>query len=152
MKKIFKTIYNFFFCLKYPFYKCYNVFSGKFLGYTFTRYDDIPYGWRKAFGKQFSKELKNVLKEENFLKEFRFLDIKEKYGALCIYTGPATDKIFALLEKYERMSEDICIKCGKKPAEYQTPGYILNLCKDCMIQEMNLTEANTDIKKYRKKV
>ena len=77
MFKIFRIIKNYFFCLRYPFYKVYN-YEGKNLGYELTWYDAIPIGWRKAFGKQFSKDLKKQLKKDNQLKEFRFSDIKEK--------------------------------------------------------------------------
>lgn len=41
---IFRKICNFLLCLRYPFYKSRNVWTGKFLGYEFTWYDDIPKG------------------------------------------------------------------------------------------------------------
>ena len=54
---------NFFLCLKYPFWKTRNAFTGKFLGYSFTWYDYIPNGWRLAFGKQLSDDIKKAGKE-----------------------------------------------------------------------------------------
>lgn len=56
-------IRNFLFCRKYPFWKSTNVFTGEFLGYDSTWYDDILPGWRKAFGKDLSREIKRVGKK-----------------------------------------------------------------------------------------
>ena len=49
---------NFFLLLKYPFYRVYNRWTGKFMGYAYTELDSVPHGWRKAFGKQMSKDIK----------------------------------------------------------------------------------------------
>ena len=127
---MFKRLKNFFFCLKYPFWKARNVWTGKSCGYSFTEYDAIPEGWRKAFGKQLSKELKKVLKETHYLKKFRFSEIKEKWGELCLYCFDAPEEVFEVLDKYERMSKHYCIHCGK-PSEFVTKGWILYICKDC---------------------
>ena len=45
IKGIFRWIKNFFFCLKYPFWKSTNVWTGDSLGYSYTWYDDIPEGY-----------------------------------------------------------------------------------------------------------
>lgn len=125
MIKVFKIIKNYFFCLRYPFYKVRNMFDGRFLGYEFTWYDDIPIGWRKAFGKQFSKELKKQLKKDNQLKEFRFSDIKEKWGSLRIYTQGCSEECWKLFDRYEELSSHYCIECGKRgkihPKYYSAP-------------------------------
>ena len=127
---IFKYIYNYFFCLRYPFYKYRNVFTDEFLGYKYTWYDDIPEGWRKAFGKELSKELRKQLKKDKQLYTFRFAQIKEKWGLLYIYTQGCSEECWELLDKYEELSKEYCIYCGKK-TKYETEGYILYLCEDC---------------------
>lgn len=48
------------------------------MGYGHTLYDEIPEGWRKAFGKQLSRDLKKALIKDGYLKEFRFSYIKVK--------------------------------------------------------------------------
>jgi len=121
---------NYILCKRYPFYRYRNEFTDKPLGYRYTFYGDIPYGWRKAFGKQFSKELKSALIKDGYLKTFRFIEIKEKYGELRLYStdyGPESSKV---LEKYENISIGFCIRCGK-PARYCTQGWIEYLCEDC---------------------
>ena len=134
--KLFKIIKNFFFCLKYPFWRATNVWTGKYLGYSFTWYDDIPEGWQKAFGKQLSDEIKQV--GEKYLKEHKekkwkdslyWQQIKEKYGELRLYAS-AIKEIMKVLEKYEMMSIGYCINCGK-PARYQTKGWLSFQCEDC---------------------
>ena len=130
-----RKIKNYFFCLRYPFYKVRNVWTDKFMGYDHTLYDHIPEGWRKAFGKQLSKELKKQLKKDNQLKTFRFSQIKEKYGTLRLYNFGCSEECMKLLDKYEKLSSHYCIKCGKK-AKYETEGYILYLCEKCFKEEL----------------
>ena len=130
MKSLFRKIHNFFFCLRYPFYKSRNVWSDKFLGYSCTWYDAIPEGWRIAFGKQLSKELRAALKKDKLLRTFRFMDIKEKWGELCLYNNGVRDNTDRVITKYEKLSTAYCINCGK-PVRYITQGYILYICEDC---------------------
>lgn len=133
---------NFFFVMRYPFWKARNVFTGKFLGYSFTWYDDIPEGWKKAFGKQLSKDIKNAFKKDKKLnpkltwkQALYWEQIKEKYGSLCLYAS-ATGNIQTVLDKYELLSHAYCIHCGN-PARYKTPFYIEYLCENCMRKELN---------------
>ena len=130
---IFKIIKNFFFCLRYPFFKSRNVWTGKFLGYGFTWYDFIPEGWRKAFGKQLCKELRNAWKLSG-KEDFFFTQIKEKYGELRLYIASGTDAIYEVLHKYENMSHKYCISCGR-PVEYKYGYY--NLCEKCFLEELH---------------
>lgn len=123
-------IHNYFLCKKYPFLKSRNVWDGRFLGYAYTEYDQIPDGWRKAFGKQLLKDLKEALIEDKALKTFRFTQIKEKYGSLRLYTNFVTPNVEKVIEKYEKMSEEYCIYCGK-PSTHFTKGWILFVCSDC---------------------
>lgn len=101
----------------------------------------MPEGWRKAFGLQMCREIKEELLKYNSLDDYRITDIKEKYGSLRWYDSgyPKDSKIGSIIEKYEKLSEDICINCGK-PAKYYTKGWINFICEDCknkIIQEYN---------------
>lgn len=152
-KFLFVRIKNYFLCKKYPFIRARNVWTGKPCGYGFTWYDEIPTGWRIAFGKQFLKELKQCLKKNHELKDFRFHQIKEKFGELCLYCGGATEETLALLHKYEMLSTKYCIYCGK-PSEYETQGWIEYLCEDCFVKyEINHPyrhfENDEEIEKYK---
>ena len=144
---------NFFFLLKYPFWKSRNVWTGEFSGYAYTWYDCIEIGWRKAFGKQLSDEIRAAGKA--YLKThpkarwkdiLQFQQIKEKWGSLCI-AGPyssSIEEIEKILEKYEHKSYGYCIHCGK-PARYMTRlGWVSFMCKDCFIQGMKYYYNQSD--------
>lgn len=99
----------------------------------YSWYDAIPYGWRKAFGKQMIKEIADALKAEGgrkALKEFHITDIKEKWGSLSLYASGYNDEVMKIIEKYEYISLRTCIKCGKT-AYGVTEGWITPLCKEC---------------------
>ena len=123
---------------KYPWLAPYNVWTGKPLegyDYEYTRADDIPRGWRIAFGDQMIEELDQLLKKYNIEKEYRITQIKEKYGSLRWYDDgfpqEGWEEYKAWLYKYEDLSSRTCMNCGK-PAIGFTKGWIMPLCKDCM--------------------
>ena len=171
--------------------------------YTYTELDDMPTGWRLAFGLDMCREIKEELIKFDYLDKYRITQIKEKYGSLRWYCGGApigklsedyeeviiqgsdtlpeydknefafildhTDnyesifdengktkdnareimknnekatyhyrkhriiekcKIDEIISKYERLSYDICIDCGK-PAKWVSTGWISPWCDDC---------------------
>ena len=111
---------------KYP-YQLFHILP------TYTWYDAIPTGWRKAFGLQLCKEIKIALKQtggRKAIREFRITDVKEKWGSLSIYTGGAPDEVHKILAKYEYISLRTCIRCGKT-AYGLTEGWVSPLCEDC---------------------
>ena len=132
-------------CEKYPFLAWYG--DPLYMGYTeengpnykYTWEDEIPAGWRKAFCPQMWDELKEILEKHNYLDEFRFVQIKEKWGTLRIYDTGAPEEVYNEIEdweaKYEELSEKICIHCGK-PAKYMSLGWICPWCEEC-VRELN---------------
>ena len=147
MIRILTIVYNFFFCLKYPFMKAYNCYTGEFCGYEFTEYYFIPTGWKKAFGKQLLKDIKKAYKldkKENpnltWKEALRFDEIKSKYGTLRLY-AMATHRIMEVLTKYEDLSMHYCERCGK-PSKYETSGWIEYLCEDCFGDVMYRSNRN----------
>lgn len=75
---------------KYPFLLPRNRFTDEVpddYDWTYTEMDSMPNGWRKAFGDQMLREIKEELLKFNFLDEYRILQIKEKYGTLRWYDG-----------------------------------------------------------------
>ena len=99
---------------------------------TYNEYDAMEDGWKIAFGKQMLDEIKTELKRVNYLYKYRIFDIKEKYGSLrwedCGY--PSGSNIGNIVWKYEQMSYDYCIHCGK-PAKWVTRGWITYICDEC---------------------
>lgn len=139
--------------------------------YSYTELDELPPGWYKTFGIDMCREIKNVLldcqmkdptggypdwEDENkkipYLKGFKIIQIKEKYGTLrfCINGTPelAYNAIRDIIDKYEEMSGKICIDCGK-PIKYETTGWITFICEDCgkKLIEKKGKEAVIELKK-----
>ena len=73
--------------------------------YTWTMLDDMPDGWRIAFGEDFCA------------------DIQAIYETL-------PDGMSDVIRKYEEKSHGICVNCGK-PATLISTGWICPWCDDC---------------------
>ena len=112
-----------------------NVFSDEVRGdynYEFTWYDDIPEGWRIAFGEFLLEDLRDALLKTNYLDRFRLFDVKEKYGSLRIYCNAATQEVHDVIRKYEYISQYICFNCGSPHAcVVNDYGWYLPLCEEC---------------------
>lgn len=127
---------------------------------TYTELDSMPKGWRKAFGIQMFKEIKHSLlttyiREENvtvktpikyikawmkgvkLLYDFRIMDIKEKFSTLRVYVASAPMDVYHIINKYEGISYNTCITCGK-PAVWRTTGWICPYCDDCLSDDEKL--------------
>lgn len=124
---------------KYPFLavKDYDCDSDSYFipedyDYDFTWLDDMPDGWRTAFGEQLCQELKDALDEYNYTDEYIIVQIKEKFGGLRIYDNgiPVGCRAHDIIRKYEGISYDTCIRCGK-PATKMSLGWICPYCYDC---------------------
>ncbi len=136
-------------CKRFPFLIPSNRFSGKRIteaseggywpdepdkipeyDYEYTELDDMPIGWRIAFGEQMCQEIMDELVANNIVDNYRIWQIKEKYGELRWYDSGFTKKGFDIIEKYSELSSRTCIKCGK-PATRITRGWIMPVCDDC---------------------
>lgn len=121
---------------KYPFLIPRYDWSGEIIedyDYTSTYLDDIPVGWKIAFGEMMCEEIKQELIRCNYLDEFRIIQAKEKFGGLRIYTNgtPIDCKVQEIIDKYSTLSENICIICGKPDVPITNNGWISPYCKKC---------------------
>lgn len=96
---------------------------------TFTELDAMEPGWRKAFGIQMCKDIKKQLKKEHFLYKYRITQIKEKFGTLRWYDECSSEEIQKIIQKYEDLSWNTCIICGKPSTKYTT-GWICPYCDE----------------------
>ena len=103
--------------------------------YTYTELDQMPTGWRLAFGDQLCEELGEELFWADYEDKYRILQVKEKFGGLRWYDNGCTEAGNKIIDKYERLSYRTCICCGK-PAKYMTLGWISPFCEDC-IKDIN---------------
>jgi len=110
---------------------------------TYTELDDMEPGWRKAFGIQMCEEIKQALKKHNYLYKYRITQIKEKFGTLRWYDEGAPKEVHDIIDKYENLSWDTCICCGK-PATKITAGWISPYCDDCYPERYVVYQKKVD--------
>lgn len=131
-----EQLHNWILCGKYPFLIPRYDWSGKIIedyDYTSTYLDDIPVGWKIAFGEMMCEEIKQELIRCNYLDEFRIIQAKEKFGQARIYTNgePIDCKVQQIIDKYSTLSENICVICGKPDVPITNNGWISPYCKKC---------------------
>jgi hypothetical protein len=130
LKEIWHIPYNIYMIVRFPFLRPKIGYFGQY-----NWYRCIPIGWRKSFGIQLCKEIKQALKRYPN-NEFIITDIKEKYGSLNIYEYGSPDEVHDIINKYEYISAHTCIECGRI-ATRRSKGYILPYCNDCEGQHVS---------------
>lgn len=110
-------------------------------GYVWTWLNEIPDGWRKAFGWELISEINNIYFSiaPQLREDYYPIDIKEKYGALKIYFSVYDPSIESIIEKYSKLSEKTCICCGA-PATKLSKGWISPWCDECFDRELGELE------------
>jgi len=71
------------------------------------------------------------IKKADTTKEFRILQIKEKYGMLCLYGNRENKKIQDIVSKAEDVSLKICEICGKDACLCVKGMWYKTLCQTC---------------------
>ena len=99
--------------------------------YNFTLLDEMPDGWRKAFGEMMCEEIYNALVECDGLGDYRIEQIKEKFGQLRWYSYPSYEEVERIIDKYSVLSENICMICGKPDVPMTGTYWTYPICKDC---------------------
>ena len=99
--------------------------------YEYTELDDMPEGWRKAFGEQMCAEIMEELVAADLVNDFRIVQIKEKYGYLRFYFAGGNKAVGDIVSKYEKISSHTCVVCGA-PATKITRGWICPYCDNCV--------------------
>lgn len=118
---------------RFPFLLPRNVWTGevsKDYDYTYIRgIGEIPKGWNKLF-LQMCEDIRQPLIDANYLDEFMFSQIKDKYNRMECYHFGAPEKVYDIINKYSIMAGYVCTRCGK-PATCETQGWIESFCDDC---------------------
>lgn len=137
---------------RYPFLLPRNRWTDKVVknyNYTYTELDAMPRGWKKAFGVILCEELRESLLENGFLEKYRITQIKEKYGGLRWYSNGCDEKMKDIINKYEYLSEHICIECGKFDVSMFDDGWVSPYCDNCFIEKRR--KINKNYQKFSKK-
>ena len=138
---------------RYPWLTPFNRFSGKLItdcagpngeegfwpgsptehpdyNYDFTELDNLPDGWRKAFGERMCEEIRKALIKNNCLNDYYVAEIKEEYGGLRWYDYGAPAEVEEIIKKYTQLSYYTCIDCGQ-PATKISKGWNSPFCDKC---------------------
>lgn len=118
-------------------------------GVTYTMLDDMPQGWRIAFGREMCEELKDELIKNNALDSYEVEQIKEKFGGLRWYDNCYLPRVQVIIGKYAVLSETTCIVCGKH-AKWMSKGWISPYCDDCATYQSSV--LGKDINKSFNKI
>lgn len=116
-----------------------NRWTGKVVddyNYEYTELDDMPIGWRIAFGDNFVRDLDVAYKKlpRKARKYFRIMQIKEKWGELRVYLSGYNDDIDEVISKYTKLSRTTCISTGE-PTKYALKGWITPLSSAKLIEK-----------------
>lgn len=119
---------------RYPFLMPRNLWTNEIpenYDFSHTYLDDMPDGWRIAFGEEICEEILEELISTNTLETYRIIQVKEKFGGLRWYDEGGSDRIGQeIVPKYAARSMQTCIHCGK-PATKKSTGWIAPWCDDC---------------------
>lgn len=111
---------------KYPWFSDGDLFSNK----RYSSYVTVPKGWMRSFGSILLKELDKAIKKYE-LNNYCILQIKEKYGSLRWYDYGGNNATSEIVGKFENLSQNICLICGKPDVGYLKHGWIYPVCKSC---------------------
>lgn len=104
--------------------------------------DLLPDGWTQTFIPKMKEDLAKVL--GGYVYDFVVFQIKEKYGTMRIYWSWAdrkytsselidlaeiSEEIEAIINKYENISENTCVVCGKQAVK-MTTGWVMPVCNE----------------------
>lgn len=117
----------------------------------------IPEGWQEYVYKEVYQPIMRMLKERR--AAFTILDMKEKWGGLCIYwtinlqpsniTDEEYEKIDKIITDAEKATKTICGVCGA-PATHISQGWIFPFCEKCAMKQFIKEYENEFSRKYRK--
>ena len=123
---------------KYPFLIPRHLWTDKVFDdydYEYTVLDEMPTGWRDAFGEEMVEELYQILsKVDGAVEAYRIYQIKEKFGFLHWYDNGVPKEVereyWDWQRKWEDVSEKTCLICGK-PGKMCNMSWVMPLCREC---------------------
>ena len=92
------------------------------------------------------KEAKQLIDEWNEqhsgVEPLKFVQIKEKWGGLCLYLNYYPDDLYDKIHDLEKQSLYICEDCGsdKHVSTEWTHNWLMTLCPDCRNKEIHKFE------------
>lgn len=92
-------------------------------------------GWFDLLKPVF-KYVETYNKDKKEEEQIKFLQVKEKWGSLDIYTNFSTPELEKLIDQAEEKSEHTCEECGSTTnMGTRLNGWITTMCLDCVKEE-----------------
>lgn len=115
------------------------------------KYYEIPSGWADLCAEAIDK-ISSVAYAQDLHNDLKILEVKEKFGKLCIYLNTYNEELEKIIKEYADKSEHTCARCGKQ-ATMLTTMWIMPYCEDCVetydIPAVSIEEFN---KKLQEKI
>lgn len=124
---------NYELCMKYPILIPLNARDDDNYMYDCTSLDQMPGGWRIAFGEDWARDVQEILNKkltESERDQVYIVDMKEKHGFLDVDINFYSVELDRVLDRYKELSKRTCIGCGK-PATKISWGWICPWCDIC---------------------
>lgn len=98
--------------------------------------------WLNCVGKGWAKLVAPLI-ERARRDDVRITQIKEKFGGLRFYTGPASQEFYDEIDKAESASLATCEMCGEAGNMRNDKGWIKTRCNACADRDiLNLDAAS----------
>lgn len=112
----------------------------------FNILDEMPIGWRIAFGDMMVEEIDQQLKKEgdDVRNNYQVFQIKEKFGELRWYDNGSAE-IDRIISKYSVISANVCVYCGKPDVPVHIKGWIYPVCEDCYNKHNHGTNTYNEV-------
>ena len=92
-------------------------------------------GWYKLIEPIF-EYIKNYNKDKKDNEKIVVLQVKEKWGELCIYTNFGTNELHDMMLEAEEKSLSVCEDCGSEnDVGMRMNGWMTTMCLDCVKKE-----------------
>lgn len=88
---------------------------------------EVGPGWHDLIA-----QLLDDISKEKLNKKFAITQIKEKLGALRVYTRHGKESVYKLIEEAEKKSVTICEKCGADGKLHNDGGWYVTRCDPCL--------------------
>lgn len=113
-------------CERYPFLKMWDEDEDD---YSVTWRDCVPFGWIHVFDLM-CDEILSEIEGTDLMYKFHFVEVKEKFGELRIYTDNSTPRIDRIIDEWSFLSGFVCEECGNPNVRIMT-GWVTPICYKC---------------------
>lgn len=96
---------------------------------------DCGIGWYDLIDELSSRLEQHIIDYEKILKvesDISIMDIKQRYGMLCLTLFCGTIEMYNLINKYQDRSGTICESCSCPSSIEYVDGVCMSLCPQCL--------------------